>query len=158
MHTSNESLFATTQDAARQLGQAFLRPDSDWQPVLFAVGPDGIAISALFGNADTPEVTSLIAGFLHHISATEAAVVQSTWALRPQHITPEALKSSVSQHPERVEALIVVHVDRSRAQMATAQIHRDTTSAPTLADFTTTHVPPVGPAKRIADAIRVGIQ
>jgi hypothetical protein len=158
MRTRSESLFLTTQDAVRRTGQSFPQPDSDWAPVLFALGREGLAISPLFGNADTSEVTSLVTGFLRHIGATEAAIVQSTWALRPEHITAEVLKSSVAQHPDRIEALIIVHADRNRAQMATAQIHRDHATPPTLAGFTITAVPTVGPSARITAAIRTGIQ
>lgn len=158
MHNRDETLFSTTQNAARRLGQTFVAPDSDWQPVMFALGHDGLVISPLLGNADTPEAARLISVILQHIGATEAAIVQSSWALKPQHITRNALKSSVSQHPERVEALIVVHGDTTRAQMATAQIHRTTATPPTLDEFMTSDVPTVGPVKRIADAIRSGIQ
>lgn len=125
---------------------------------MFALGADGVAISPLLGNADTTEIAATIAGLLQHIGATEAAIVQSTWALRPEHITPQALKSSVAQHPDRIEALIIVHVDCTRAQMATAHIQRSNTRPPTLSDFTITAAPTTGPAARIATAIRAGIQ
>lgn len=158
MHTRNESLFSATQNAVRRLGENFTRPDSDWQPVMFALGHDGLAISPLLGNADTPEIACSITGLLQHVGAIEAAIVQSTWALRAEHITADALKTPVSHNPNRIEALIIVHVDRTAAQIATAQIHRNHAAPPTLADFTITAVPTIGPCARIAAAIRTGIQ
>lgn len=137
MTPSIEQVVQYIKDTTAKIAADFTDPDDDWQGVMFFIGGDNDAMLPLmFENEREKDFVSTVAipELIREHKPWIVAQLQSAWTLSlPREQAGRDDIPLPSQHPDRVEALIMIVCTVEQVQMWTAKINRYETRPPTLA-------------------------
>jgi len=147
MNERVELVVQSLKDGAARIQQSFTQPDDDWQGVFVFTGEDEINyyLPATFGddNEKTLFAHVLIPTIIRKQKPSIVCSVLSAWTIKisaPEGFDPDHPPETYadlheprpSEHPDRMELLILTAITAERVQMWTAKIVRNTKQPPTL--------------------------
>lgn len=136
-----EELLEHLKGSVLTIGESFTKPDADWQPIAFSVGPESIGPMALgIAFFDSPETKDKLVEILkHHIISEKIEVfglVLGSWRVKVKRKAgrnpEELLHVPPSQHPDKEEQLMITVFTAEKVLVATARVERHPDKPPTL--------------------------
>lgn len=154
-------LFKHAMDTARKSVNELTEPDDDIMPVLLYVGPHGLGLMPLLNMKDDQAKDQLAAAMLAALLvgvATEAAMVTTSWVVEMEPKDGKYHGPMPSQHPDRREAVMVMHVaGEDDFSMGQAILTRWSDRPPYLGEWKTWTEDDMKIGGRFGDAIYNGL-
>lgn len=162
---SDFDLLEHAQLHARECLEGLEDPDDDVMPVMLWLGPYGMGIMPMLDMSDQEAKDRLVGKMVTALAvgrATEVVTITTSWMVSVE-TTPELRKGILdvmpSEHPDRVENVVITHVDEESDGMTSAVITRFSDKPPTLGDWTCMDFgrEPVRMGGRFGDAMHLGL-
>ena len=119
-----DEILQTIRQSATDIADQFTDPDDDWMPVAFFEMGDGTVVPMggdLMRNKEL-FVSVIMPMTIQKLHAQSVALIVSAWVITSDTPDPDV---PPSQHPDRIEVVLLTHVTADETEAWRAYIDRD---------------------------------